>query len=287
MKNSNIIVGLGEALWDMLPSGKQIGGAPANFAFHASRAGFEAWVVSAVGRDELGEEIIATLKSKGLNTLIQQTPQPTGTVEITLSGEGIPHYQINQGVAWDNIEYTQEVEALADKSRCVVFGSLAQRSEPSRSTIQNFVRRVAQRGETMRIFDINLRQNFYNKEMISSSLDISNVLKINDEEIVIFCQLFSIEGEGYQEICREIIAQYQLDMVILTCGDKESYIFHSGGTSRIATPRVKVVDTVGAGDSFTATLATSILSGESVEVAHQRAVEVAARVCTQKGAMAD
>ncbi|MFR9648918.1 MAG: carbohydrate kinase [Rikenellaceae bacterium] len=285
METKGIIVGVGEALWDLLPDGKQIGGAPANFAFHASHMGFEGWAVSAVGADSLGDEIITTLNSKGVKTLIQRTSQPTGTVQVTLSGEGIPHYEICQGVAWDNINYTPEVEALAQKALCVVFGSLAQRNEPSRSTIHNFVECIAQRSGTMRIFDINLRQKYYNREMIAESLRLCNILKINDEELVVFCSLFSMESGTLEERCRKIIEDYSLDMLILTCGDTESYIFHQGGTSRIPTPKVEVADTVGAGDSFTATFATSMLRGESVEKAHALAVKVAAYVCTQKGAM--
>ncbi len=285
MESKGIIVGVGEALWDVLPDGKQIGGAPANFAFHASHLGFEGWAVSAVGSDALGDEIVETLSAKGVKTLIQRTSQPTGTVQVTLSGEGIPHYEICQDVAWDNINYTAEVDSLAQKALCVVFGSLAQRQEPSRTTIHRFVERIAEREDTMRIFDINLRQKFYNKEMLEGSLKLCNILKINDEELVVFCSMFAIEGATLEERCRKIMADYSLDMLILTCGDVESYIFHQGGTSRIATPRVEVADTVGAGDSFTATFASSMLSGESVERAHTLAVKVAAFVCTQKGAM--
>ncbi len=285
MKSDRIIVGLGEALWDVLPGGREIGGAPANFAYHASQMGFEGWIVSAVGADELGDEIVDTLRSKGLKTLIARTEQPTGTVQVTLSGEGIPHYEICRDVAWDNIEYTPELDALAAKAECVVFGSLAQRSEPSRSTIQRFVERVAHRGDTMRIFDINLRQKFYTKQMIEESLALCNVLKINDEELVVFCNMFGLSEADLEQRCTTIISRYSLDMLILTCGDVESYIFYQGGISRIATPRVTVADTVGAGDSFTATFATSMLRGDDVATAHALAVKVAAYVCTQKGAM--
>ncbi len=281
----DIIVGLGEALWDLLPDGKKIGGAPANFAYHTSQFGFEGWVISSVGSDELGDEIVEILTEKGLNLMLERSEAPTGSVKVTLSDDGIPQYEICNGVAWDNISYSQSMDELASRAKCVVFGSLAQRNEISRNSIQRFVAKVGERKDTMRIFDINLRQNFYNKEMISKSLELCNILKINDEELEIVAKMFNLDDSDIELVCKKIIDIYSLEMLILTCGAVGSYIFYRDEKSYIETPRVEVADTVGAGDSFTATFAASLMRGDSIAKAHALAVKVAAYVCTQSGAM--
>ena len=179
---NKIIAGLGEALWDCLPEGRKIGGAPANFAYHASQFGFDAYAVSAVGTDELGDETIEALKGNGLKMVMPRVDFPTGQVKVTLDEDGVATYDIKEGSAWDNIPFTPEIEALAKQCRAVCFGSLAQRNEVSRNTIYRFLDATPK--DCMRIFDINLRQNFYTKETIVESLKHATVLKINDEELV-------------------------------------------------------------------------------------------------------
>ncbi|MCI5580934.1 MAG: carbohydrate kinase [Phocaeicola plebeius] len=283
MENNRIIVGLGEALWDCLPEGRKLGGAPANFAYHTSQFGNEAYAVSAVGNDELGDETIQAFEEKKLNYALPRVDFPTGTVQVTLDGDGIPSYDIKEGAAWDNIPFTPELEALARRSRAVCFGSLAQRSEVSRQTIYRFLDSTPK--DCLRIFDINLRQNFYSKEIIRESLRRCNILKINDEELVIIGRMFGYPGMDFENKCWLILGKYNLDMLVLTCGVNGSYVFSKGAMSYYETPKVKVADTVGAGDSFTGSFVSSLLAGKPVAEAHRIAVNVSAYVCTQQGAM--
>lgn len=282
MKN---VVGLGEALWDMLPAGRQIGGAPANFAYHAGQFGHRAYAVSAVGRDELGQELISKFEEAKLNMVIPQVDYPTGTVGITLNESGIPQYEIREDVAWDNIPVSEELLALAQDTSAVCFGSLAQRNIVSRRTIQRFLEAMPDNRQTFKIFDVNLRQNYYDREVIGTSLEYCNILKLNDEELPIIVQLLGVEGCGEEEKCRCLMKKYSLDILILTQGSRGSYVFTEDETSFIETPKVEVADTVGAGDAFTGAFVGSLLNGKSVREAHITAVRVSAYVCTQHGAM--
>ncbi|MGN0257793.1 MAG: carbohydrate kinase [Bacteroides sp.] len=282
---NEIIVGMGEALWDCLPEGKKIGGAPANFAYHVSQFGFNSRVVSAVGNDPLGDEILQVFAEKKLNTQIDRVDYPTGTVQVTLDQVGVPQYEIKEGVAWDNIPFTNALRDLALRTRAVCFGSLAQRSEVSRATINRFLDTMPDTGTELKIFDINLRQNFYTQEVLCDSMRRCNVLKINDEELVTISRIFGYPGIDLQDKCWILLAKYNLKMLILTCGTNGSYVFTPGLISFQETPKVKVADTVGAGDSFTATFTAAILKGLSIPEAHKLAVEVSAFVCTQSGAM--
>ncbi len=277
------IVGLGEALWDCLPNGSKLGGAPANFAYHTSQFGFEAYAVSALGNDALGDQTVKEFDEKQLRYIMPRVAYPTGTVQVTLDQQGVPTYDIKQGVAWDNIPFTPEVEALAKRTDCVCFGSLAQRSEVSRTTINRFI--DAMPNDNLKIFDINLRQNFYTKEIIQDSLRKCDILKINDEELVTIGRLFNYPGLDMENKCWLILGKYNLKMLVLTCGTNGSYVFAPAEKSFQPTPHVDVVDTVGAGDSFTGSFAAAILSGMPLADAHRLAVEVSAYVCTQQGAM--
>ncbi len=283
MENT-IVVGMGEALWDVLPEGKKIGGAPANFAYHVSQFGLNSRVVSAVGDDKLGMEILDNFREKKLNAMVEIVPYPTGTVQVELDAEGVPCYDIKEGVAWDNIPYTPALEDLAKHTKAVCFGSLAQRSVVSRDTINRFIDAMPAE-DTLKIFDINLRQGFYTKEILCNSFSKCNVLKINDEELVTVSRMFGYPGIDLQDKCWILLAKYNLKMLILTCGVNGSYVFTPGNVSFVETPRVEVADTVGAGDSFTAAFVSSILSGLSIGEAHKLAVETSAYVCTQNGAM--
>ena len=283
--NNTIVVGMGEALWDMLPEGKKIGGAPANFAYHVSQFGLDSRVVSAVGEDDLGKEILENFREKNLNCMIETVPYPTGTVQVELDMNGVPCYDIREGVAWDNIPFTTALEGLARRTCAVCFGSLAQRSVVSRETINRFLDVMPDGEGQYKIFDINLRQGFYTKEILCNSMSKCNILKINDEELVTVSRMFGYPGIDLQDKCWILLAKYNLKMLILTCGVNGSYVFTPGNVSFVETPRVEVADTVGAGDSFTATFVAAILRGKPVGEAHKLAVEASAYVCTQNGAM--
>ena len=281
----NIIVGMGEALWDILPEGKKIGGAPANFAYHVSQFGLDSCVISAVGEDKLGDEIVSNFEDKKLNYILDRVPYPTGTVMVELDGKGVPMYDIKQNVAWDNIPFTPQLKDLAKRTKAVCFGSLAQRSVVSRTTINDFLNEMGDDEGSLKIFDINLRQNFYTPEIICNSMEQCNILKINDEELVTISRMFDYPGIDLENKCWILLGKYNLKMLILTCGVNGSYVFSPGKINYVATPKVEVADTVGAGDSFTAAFIASILKGKSIEDAHKTAVEVSAFVCTQNGAM--
>ena len=282
---NDIVVGMGEALWDVLPEGKKIGGAPANFAYHVSQFGLNSRVVSAVGEDKLGTEILDNFRAKQLNCMIETVPYPTGTVQVELDAEGVPCYDIKEGVAWDNIPFTPALADLARQTRAVCLGSLAQRSVVSRQTINSFLDAMPQDDNVLKIFDVNLRQSFYTKEILCNSFSKCNILKINDEELVTVSRMFGYPGIDLQDKCWILLAKYNLKMLILTCGVNGSYVFTPGNVSFVETPKVEVADTVGAGDSFTATFVAAILKGLCVQEAHKLAVKVSAYVCTQNGAM--
>ena len=281
----DIVVGMGEALWDVLPEGKKIGGAPANFAYHVSQFGLPSCVVSAVGADPLGKEIIENFTSKGLNQLIEEVPYPTGTVQVEIDPAGVPQYEIKENVAWDNIPYTARLENLAANTKAVCFGSLAQRNVVSRNTINRFLDAMPDTDDRLIVFDVNLRQGFYTKEILCNSMRRCNILKINDEELVTVSRMFGYPGTDLQDKCWILLGKYNLKMLILTCGINGSYVFTPGSVSFQPTPKVEVADTVGAGDSFTAAFISGILKGRSVAEAHSRAVQTSAFVCTKKGAM--
>ena len=282
---NKIVVGMGEALWDVLPEGKKIGGAPANFAYHVSQFGLPSCVVSAIGDDALGKEIIENFTSKGLDQLIAEVPYPTGTVQVEIDQTGIPLYDIKENVAWDNIPYTEHLDALAKRTKAVCFGSLAQRNVVSRETINHFLDTMPKDDDSLIVFDVNLRQGFYNKEILCKSMQNCNILKINDEELITVSRMFGYPDIDLQDKCWILLGKYNLKMLILTCGINGSYVFTPGNVSFQATPKVEVADTVGAGDSFTAAFIASILKGKSVTEAHTIAVKTSAFVCTQKGAM--
>lgn len=282
---NEIVVGMGEALWDVLPEGKKIGGAPANFAYHVSQFGLSSCVVSAVGDDALGKGIVNNFTSKGLNQLIATVPYPTGTVQVEIDQAGVPQYDIKENVAWDNIPYTGQLDAIARKTKAVCFGSLAQRNIVSRNTISRFLDVMPKDDDSLIVFDVNLRQGFYNKEILCNSMKRCNILKINDEELIAVSRMFGYPGIDLQDKCWILLGKYNLKMLILTCGINGSYVFTPGNISFQPTPKVEVADTVGAGDSFTAAFIASILKGKSVAEAHSLAVRTSAYVCTQNGAM--
>ena len=276
-----IIVGIGEILWDMLPSGKALGGAPANFAYHAGRLGEEGWAVSAVGDDALGREILELVASKGLHSMIAVTDKPTGTVQVELDDRGVPAYSIMEDVAWDNIPFTPEMEELAKRADAVCFGSLVQRMN-SRPSVMSFIR--AMRPDALKVFDINLRQHYYSCEVIVESLMLADILKINDEEIRIVAGMLGLSDDAVTA-CRELIGSFGLRLVILTKGPEGSEVITADKVIPQGVDDVEIVDTVGAGDSFTAAFTVAYLRGDTLAEAQRLASATASYVCSRKGAM--
>jgi fructokinase len=278
-----VVVGLGEILWDLLPGGKQLGGAPANFAYHAKAMGAEAYAVSCVGGDELGDEILQRLAALGLSDdyVAVEATLPTGTVSVALDADGKPTYVIHEDVAWDFIAPRPELQGLAARTDCVCFGSLAQRSAVSRTTIRDFV--TATRDDCLRIFDVNLRQHYFNIDTIAPGLSWATVLKLNDEELPVLAKLVSIEGTA-TEMLATFCRRYNLDLIALTSGGQGSLLFTLDAQSIQPGLPVDVADTVGAGDAFTAALAMGLLAGLELDVIAANANRVATYVCSQAGA---
>ena len=262
-----IVLSLGELLWDMLPSGKRAGGAPVNFAYHAMKNGTEGWAISAVGEDELGDELIAKANEAGINTVIQRNAWPTSTVEVALKN-GIPEYTIVKGVAWDHILYTRQLIDVVSKADAVCFGTLALRSPESHATITELLKHT--KPGAMKFFDINLRGDHYSKDLIQELLKAATVFKINDEELLLLRDMFDIRGTSGEDASRWFIEEFGLDYVILTAGSAYSTIIsRKGEVSTLDTPHVEVNDTVGAGDSFSGTFTARILLGDTLAEAHR------------------
>lgn len=280
-KRKPVIVGIGELLWDIFPEGKKAGGAPVNFVYHATALGAEGYAISAVGNDSLGDEIVNLIDDVGVDYFIERVDHPTGTVKVHLN-QGIPSYEIVENVAWDYIPLTDQIVKIANVTDAVCFGTLAQRGETSRNTIRKFLALVPD--DSFRILDINLRSPFYSNELIEESIKCCNILKVNDEELLMLKNIFSISTMEDKEACKWLMKIYNLEYFILTSGADYSMIFSPENISFLNTPKVKVVDTVGAGDSFTGAFITNILKGETLENAHRASVDRAATVCTVAGA---
>lgn len=279
----NIVVGIGEILWDMLPSGKQLGGAPANFAYFAKALGAEAYMVSRVGGDRLGREILDKLNQLGFSRkyVAVDKSHPTGIVEVRLDKDGKPSYDIKQNVAWDFIEFSSGLRSLAEKTKAVCFGTLAQRSRVTRETIREFV--ASMPPSSLKVFDINLRQSFYNRKIIEQLLKLSNVFKLNDEELVIVSDLLSIPGNE-AKVIRSLRLKYKLDVIAVTKGAKGAVLYCPEGAYPSKGGKIKIADTVGAGDSFTAALVTGLLNGAKMPAIVESANRLAVYVCGQHGA---
>jgi fructokinase len=281
MDNAKKVIGIGEILWDMLPAGKQLGGAPTNFAYHARQLGLRSSIISSVGNDDLGKEIIQDIKNAGIVNFIDIKDKATGTVSVQLDKNGVPNYIIHEDVAWDFITPSEFALEFARKADAVCFGSLAQRAETSFHSIQKILETVPE--TALKVFDINLRQRFYSKDIIEKSLKKANVLKINDEEILVFAEMFGLSGDEF-EIMHQILKNYELKILALTKGAKGSWLISRKEDSYLDTPKVNVADTVGAGDSFTAGLVAGLLKNKPLKEIHRSAVDISAFVCTQKGA---
>jgi fructokinase len=277
-KSNFKIVGIGEVLWDLLPSGRQLGGAPGNFAYHAHALG-----ATRVGADNFGHDIRQRFEQQAIanGTLQVDADAPTGTVAVTLSENGDPHYIIHENVAWDHLAVTRPALKAVREADAICFGSLAQRGEISRAAIQRLVSAVA--GNSLRVFDVNLRQKYFSREVIEQSLRLANVLKLNDGELPFLATLFDLTGSTEKQI--ETLAQkFSLQVVALTRGPAGSLLFQKGRWSDCPSVPVKIVDTVGAGDSFTAALVMGLLNQMGLEEINLLANQVARYVCSCAGA---
>lgn len=281
-----ILVGIGEILWDIMPEGPQIGGAPANFAYYVRCLGEEGVVVSRVGEDSEGEKILAKLQSVGLDCryITIDNARPTGKVTVNIDSNGNPNFEIHKNCAWDYLQLTPLMKELASRADAVCFGSLAQRSPISGEAIREFISLV--RDDCLLIFDVNLRKPFYELHDLISLFKKSNVLKVNQAELWILSELFQIKPKKEETIIDTLFSLYPLELIVLTRGAKGSTLFSREKVFNYKGISVNVADTVGAGDAFTATAAVGILKKESLEKINENANRIAAFVCSQKGAWA-
>ena len=278
------VIAIGEIVWDCLPAGKQLGGAPLNFAFFAKELGAESYVVSAVGKDILADEALDKASETGVNLdHVQHNDLPTSRVMVTLDDKGVPQYDIVEGVAWDAIECPAEaIELVADAS-VICWGSLAQRSDKSRESVLRLL--DAAPDDCLMVFDINIRQHYYDRDLIEKSLAYADILKLNEDELPLVADMLGMTGSEKEQI-DSLMRTYDLEYIVYTHGADFSEVYSADGQySHIDTPKVKVADTVGAGDSFTAVFVTSLLQHKGLAESHSKAVEVSAFVCTHHGAI--
>lgn len=281
-----VIAGLGEILWDVFGEDEKLGGAPANFAFHAASMGAEALAISTIGNDTRGHKALAILKEAGLvvDGIAVDSNHPTGFVEATIDGDGAAHYHFPDDVAWDYLQLNEAAKKAVGRLDAVAFGTLAQRSEQSRELIHSFLQDVPK--TCLKVYDINLRQNFYSKEIIATSLKLSDVIKLNEEELPVLAEMFSLTGDE-QEQLETLIKTYQLKLAILTCGGNGSLLVTSNMIDKHSGITAEIVDTVGAGDSFTAVTIIGFLQGKTLSEINDHANRVAAFVCQHQGAMVE
>lgn len=282
MAKAFTVAGIGEVLFDVLPEAKKMGGAPVNFTFHAQQIGLNAYPVSAVGRDADGVEILDRLTKAGMSTeYIQKTCYPTGTAQVSLDSCGVPIFILTEDVAWDHIHWTDQLVGLASGVDAVCFGSLAQRSPQSRQSIREFLSHT--REDCLKIFDINLRQQYYSPDIIKTSLKAANALKLNDGELVLLQDILKLPSSTQEALCA-LQDRYELDYVAFTRGAEGALLKNRQHSYDCPGFKTEIIDTVGAGDSYTAVLTLGILYKLSLEKINTMANAVAAYVCSQSGA---
>lgn len=283
MSRNHKIAGIGEILWDMFPDGRRLGGAPVNFAAHCHQMGCEAYPVSAVGPDRVGKRTrdrLAELKMS--DDFIQESPDlPTGRVLVTIDGAGKPTYNILENTAWDDLIFTPALGELAESLDAACFGVLAQRSPKTRKAIGQFISAMPQ--EAIKICDVNLREPYFSKEIVEDSLEQASLLKLSDEELPVLADYFQLEGSIVEQL-EALRHQFALTHVAYTRGGEGSLIVSAEEVNECAGFRVKPIDTVGAGDSFTAALACGLMNEWPLESVNIFANRVASFVCSQKGA---
>jgi fructokinase len=283
--NTRTVVGLGELLWDLFPAGKKLGGAPANFAYIANLLGDRGVVASRVGQDDLGRQAISCVKALGGETSeIQRDPNRlTGTVEVSIDNDGQAKFEIKKSVAWDFLEWTPEWTALAKRCDAVYFGSLAQRSPQSRETIQFFLQEAFK--SAVCVFDVNLRQGYHAAELLSASMRIAHVVKLNHEELPVVTKLFGFESADEKSAAKWLQEKFSLRLVCVTRGARGSLMIGENESVEHPGFEVKVADTVGAGDAFTAALVHHFLRGASLAEMSEAANQWGSWVASQVGAM--
>lgn len=282
IRETPLVLGVGELLWDMLPDGKQCGGAPANVVSHLTRLGIGSAILSAVGDDAPGYELLDFLRSRKVCTdFIGMNRLRTGVVDVTLEN-GIPQYEIRRPAAWDDIVLPDSLRKILPRVSAAIFGTLAQRDPRSRKTIRELLKDIPD--HALKIFDINLRQNFYDEEVIRSSLELADILKINEEELSVVSEIFGIPGDD-RAVMTVLVKRFSLRCVILTLGAKGSRLFDGRSFSDYPVLPCKVVDTVGCGDSFLAAWCAAVLKGGSYHDAMLAGTELSAKVAGQHGAM--
>ncbi len=282
-----VVVGIGEILWDMFPAGKQLGGAPANFIYHVREIGggeIQPLMVSCVGEDALGREILSRWDRLSLSGefIAVDAKHPTGTVTVSLDGQGRPVYRIETDVTWDFLSESPQLRELAATADAVCFGTLAQREPKSRKCIQNFLHKTSP--GTLRILDLNLRTPFFSKDIVEESLRLADVVKVNGEELGILAGLFALAG-GEKAVAENFMQRWKLRLIAVTNGEQGSMLFAPGACSVHRGYAVTVADTVGAGDAFCAAIAVGLLGRFSLEKINDCANRAASFVCTQPGAM--
>lgn len=282
IQNQFTVVGIGELLWDIFPDYKRLGGAPANFAYHTHQLGAESWPVSCVGLDPLGAEVRSRLLELGVDScyIKKCATYPTGTVNVVLHA-GKPIYDIRESVAWDHIPFSADLQQLAGQVDAACFGSLSQRSPDSRASIHAFLNHMPE--DALKIFDINLRQSFFSKQQIHESLEFANILKLSDEELSVLSDYFELEGTEGEQL-RQLLELFDLQLVAYTRGHLGSLLIGENEAHDFPGYDVSTLDTVGAGDSFTAALCIGMLKGWPLSEVNQFANKVAAYVCSQMGA---
>lgn len=279
------IVGIGEILWDVFPNGPKFGGAPANFACSAAGLGRErvgVFVASGVGNDDFGRRALEFLQKRGVDTsCVAVQDQATGQVDVELDDAGRASYRFAADTAWDNLVWSNDMEQLAARTDAVCFGTLGQRSEQSRATIRQFV--SATPSTAIRILDVNLRPPFVSDAVIRESIELANVLKLNDEELPVVAELCGASGTEF-DVMREISSRLDIEVVAVTRGPQGAVLVRGEEISEFGGVQANVVDTVGAGDAFTAALVLGLLTGSPLDEINQTACNVAAFVCSQSGA---
>lgn len=283
-QNQRIIVGLGEVLWDLLPSGKQAGGAPANFVYNINCLGDRGIVASAVGDDHLGRELFDRLRSApwALDYLQVTRTHPTGSVPVEVDAGGQPIFTINEGVAWDFLKWTPEWQKLALLADAVCFGSLAQRSPRSSETIRSFLEST--RDKALRVFDVNLRDPFWSPDVVLQSLKMANIVKLNSEELVRVLRMLDISERDPQSDALKLLQAFQLHLVCVTRGADGSLLVSLEDASEHPGFPVAVVDTIGSGDAFTAVLTCLYLRGATLATIAEAGNRLGAWVASQPGA---
>ncbi|MEQ1852356.1 MAG: carbohydrate kinase [Chthoniobacteraceae bacterium] len=283
------ILSCGEVLWDLFPEGARFGGAPANFACHAAILGGEVSMLSAVGNDARGDEALTILHGFGIDTSLVQriADAPTGSVGVSVDAAGKPTFEIHTGSAWDRLAWTDTLETRIAELDAIYFGTLGQRGEKSRTTIRRALGLAKARG-ILRVLDVNLRKPFYDPALIRDCIAQASVLKLSDDELAEVAAACDVALDANPTTTlRALLNRFALDLVVMTRGAKGALLVSAEDSVDQPGIPTKVVDTVGAGDSFTAALVLGLLRGDAREVILRKACETASAVCAQSGAVPD